>query len=315
MNNIILAFSVVFPLMLMMLVGYTLRRRHITDEPSLQVTNKMVFRLFLPLLLFLNIYSLKPEEAMSKANSRLLILAFLCIIGAVVLTHLILSLFVREKKKRSVMIQGIFRSNLVIFGIPITASIYGDDRIGIVSMLAAFVVPLFNILAVVVLESYRGSRVNIKQLFMGLLKNPLIIAAFLGFLCLIIRLQIPDFILSSLQSMSKVATPLAFVVLGGTFQFSRLSRNLAYLIITIIGKLVLLPSIVLTIALLLGFRNEALVALIGAFASPTAVSSFNMAIEMDADGELAGQVVVISSILSILTIFLWILVLKTLQVI
>lgn len=314
MNNIILAFSVVFPLMLMMLVGYTLRRRHITDEPSLQVMNKMVFRLFLPLLLFLNIYSLKPEEAMSKANSRLLILAFLCIIGAVVLTHLILSLFVREKKKRSVMIQGIFRSNLVIFGIPITASIYGDDRIGIVSMLAAFVVPLFNILAVV-LESYRGSRVNIKQLFMGLLKNPLIIAAFLGFLCLIIRLQIPDFILSSLQSMSKVATPLAFVVLGGTFQFSRLSRNLAYLIITIIGKLVLLPSIVLTIALLLGFRNEALVALIGAFASPTAVSSFNMAIEMDADGELAGQVVVISSILSILTIFIWILILKTLQVI
>lgn len=193
LNNIILAFSVVFPLMLMMFVGYILRRRHITDEPSLQVMNKMVFRFFLPLLLFLNIYSLKPEEAMNKANSRLLILAFLCIIGAVVLTHLILSLFIKDKKKRSVMIQGIFRSNLVIFGIPITASIYGDDRIGIVSMLAAFVVPLFNILAVVVLESYRGSRVNIKQLLIGLIKNPLIIVAFLGFLCQIIRWQIPDF--------------------------------------------------------------------------------------------------------------------------
>lgn len=315
MNNIILAFSVVFPLMFMMLVGYTLRRRHITDEHSLQVMNRMVFRLFLPLLLFLNIYSLKPEEAINKTNSRLLILAFLCIIGAVVLTHLILSVFVSDKKKRSVMIQGIFRSNLVIFGIPITASIYGDDKIGIVSMLAAFIVPLFNLLAVVVLESYRGSKVNPKQLLLGIIKNPLIIAAFLGFLCQLIRLQIPDFILSSLQSMSKVATPLAFVVLGGTFQFSRLSKNLIYLVITVIGKLILLPCIVLTIALLLGFRNEALVALVGAFASPTAVSSFNMAIEMDADGELAGQVVVITSILSILTIFLWVLILKTLQVI
>jgi malate permease and related proteins len=313
MNNIILAFRVVFPLMLMMSVGYTLRKLKITDAASLDVMNRVVFRVFLPLLLFLNIYSLKPEEALNRDNITLLIMTALCIIGTVLLTHIIFSHLIKDKKKCSVMIQGIFRSNLVLFGIPIAASIYGEDRIGIVSLLAAFIVPLFNILAVVVLEYYRGSKVKLKTLFIGIIKNPLIVASVLAFIFILLKIKIPDLILTPLDSMSKVATPLAFVVLGGTFRFDRLSGNLKYLAIISIGKLIVLPGVVFIIALSLGFRNEALVALIGAVASPTAVSSFTMAMEMDADGELAGQAVVVTSIACIGTLFLWVLFMKSLQ--
>lgn len=313
MNNIILAFSVVFPLMVMMFVGYELHKFKITDTPSLNVMNKLVFRVFLPILLFLNIYSLEPEKVLNHNNANLLFLASLSIIGCTVITHLVFSRLVKDKRKCSVMIQGIFRSNLVLFGIPIAVSIYGENGIGVVSLLAAFIVPLVNILAVIILESYRGGKVNLSRLLLSILKNPLIIAALLAFLLLFLQIKIPDIILSPLVSMSKVATPLAFIVLGGTFQFSRLSINIKYLIVVVLGKLVLLPGIVFTIAVVLGFRNEALVALIGAVASPTAVSSFTMALEMDADGELAGQIVIITSILSILTIFLWVLLLKTLQ--
>jgi len=299
--------------MLMMFVGYLLRKWKITDDPTLNVMNKLVFRLFLPLLLFLNIYSLKPEEAFNNENAKLVIMTAASILVTVIISHLILSRAVKEKKKCSVMIQGIFRSNLVLFGIPIAASIYGEDHIGIVSLLAAFIVPLFNVLAVTILELYRGRKVNLKSVLLSILKNPLIVASAFAFLLLILKIHIPDIILSPFSSMSKVATPLAFIVLGGTFQFNRLSGNIKHLIVVIIGKLILLPAIVFTIALLLGFRNEALVALIGAIASPTAVSSFTMALEMDADGELAGQIVVTTSIACILTIFLWVLILKTLQ--
>jgi predicted permease len=219
----------------------------------------------------------------------------------------------KDKKKCSVMIQGVFRSNLVLFGIPIAASLYGEARIGIVSLLAAFIVPLFNILAVIVLEYYRGGNVNYKKVLLNIIKNPLIIASAIAFILLMLHIQIPELFLSPLSSLSKVATPLAFIVLGGTFQFRRISANLKYLIAVVLGKLIFFPLVVLTVAIALGFREEALVALIGVTASPTAVSSFTMAIEMDADGELAGQIVIFTSIISIITLFFLVYLLKILQ--
>lgn len=313
MKNIILAFNVVFPLMVMMLVGYELKKHKVTDTHSLDVMNKLVFRVFLPLVLFLSIYSLKPEEAVNHNNAVLLGMTALCMIGIIVLSHLLFSRLIKEKRKCSVVIQGIFRSNLILFGIPISASIYGEDHIGIVSLLAAFIVPIYNILGVVILEYYRGSKVSVKKIVLGVIKNPLIIAAAIAFLLLILRIQIPDPLISPVTSMSKVATPLAFIVLGGTFQFNRLAVNAKYLILVTLGRLVLYPAIVISIALLLGFRNEAITALIGTAASPAAVSSFTMACEMEADGELAGQIVVITSIISIITIFLWVFALRSLN--
>jgi predicted permease len=315
MNNIILAFSVVFPLLVTMSIGYGLRKLKVTDDHSLNVMNKMTFKVFLPILLFINIYSLDPKEALSRANINLLIMTSFCIIGSALLCHLTFSKLIADKKKCSVMIQGIFRSNLVLFGIPIAASIYGDNRIGVVSMLAACIVPLINVLAVTVLEVYRGGKVNVKKVLIGILKNPLIIASVLALLFLIFQIHIPGVLMSPLNNLSKVATPLAFIVLGGTFQFSNVLKNASYIIAVSIGKLVILPAIAFMVAYLLGFQGEAFVALIGATASPTAVSSFTMAVEMDADGELAGQIVIMTSVLSIITIFSWVLLLKTLQLI
>jgi predicted permease len=311
LDNIVLAFGVVFPLMLMMSIGYVLRRIKLTDASSLNVMNKLVFRVFLPILLFLNIYSLKPREAVNSKNILLLAIAVSCVIGTILLLHLIFWRIVKDRKKSSVMIQGIFRSNLVLFGIPIAASIYGEEHIGIVSLLAAVIVPLYNILAVILLETYRGSKVRFKTLAIGILKNPLIVASALAFIFLLIRLPIPGLILSPLDSLGKVATPLAFVVLGGTFRFDKLAGNMKYLITAVLGRLVIYPAVVFGIAILSGFRGEALVALVGLAASPTAVSSFTMAVEMDADGELAGQIVVLTSVICILTIFIWVLMLKT----
>lgn len=315
MNNIILAFSVVFPLIVMMSLGYVLRVLKITDIHSLNVMNKLIFRVFLPLLLFLNIYSLNIEEIFQKDMLKLLSITAISIVMAILLSYFLFSSFVKDKRKCSVMIQGVFRSNLILFGIPISASIYGEGKTGVVSLLAAFIVPLFNILAVVVLELHRGNKLNMKVILFSILKNPLIIASLCAFLLLYLKLELPTLLLSPMESMSKVATPLAFVVLGGTFHFDRVARNLKYLTAVVLGKLIVFPAILFLVAILMGFRNESIVALIGAIASPTAISSFNMAMEMDADGELAGQIVVITSIISIITIFLWVFTLKSAKVI
>jgi malate permease and related proteins len=315
LDNIILALSVVFPLMIMMFVGYELRRFHVVDEPSLNVMNKMTFKVFLPLLLFHNIYSLEAEEVLNKENAKLILLTACCILAAVIVSWFVFSITVKNKRKCSVMIQGVFRSNLVLFGIPVAASIYGENHIGSVSLLAASIVPLFNILAVTVLEVYRGDKIQMKKVLIGIMKNPLIIASVIAVSFILLGIQLPKLIISPVESMAKVATPLAFIVLGGTFHFNRLGENRNYLIVVTLGKLIILPGIVFFLAYLLRFRYEAIVALIGAVASPTAVSSFTMAKEMNADDELAGQIVVLTSVMSILTIFLWVLFLKTIGLI
>lgn len=315
LNNFILALSVVFPLLFIMSIGYILKRTGITDTHSLNIMNKMTFQLFLPVLLFLNIYSMRLEDTLKQANAFLIIMTALCIILSVVINQFLFSRFVKDKKRCSVMVQGTFRGNLLMFGIPIAVTLNGPDRIGTVSLLAASIVPLFNLLAVIILEMQRSNKIKIKKILLGIVTNPIIIASALAIILLLADVKIPKLIFSPLDSISKVATPLAFIVLGGTFQFEHLKHNMRYLLPVVVVKLILLPAFILSIAYLFGFRGEAIVALIGGIASPVAVSSYTMATVMEADGELAGQIVIVTSLISIISIFLWVLTLVTLKII
>lgn len=315
MNNLTLAINVVFPLFFMMVVGYIMRIENMVDDYSLNIMNKMIFRVFMSILLFLNIYKMDIKEALSKDNIFLILMLYTIIITVFIILLFILPKFVKDKKRCSVMIQGLVRGNSILFGIPVVASIYGDDRIGLVSLLAAYLIPLFNVLGVIVLEMFRGGKVNIKKVLLGIVKNPTIVASALAFLFIFIGIKIPGLILSPLESMSKVTTPLAFIVLGGTFDFKALCNNAKYLTFVALGKLIIIPAIVFYIAYSLGIGNEAMVALLGVMTSPVAIASFTMAKEMDADGELAGQIVIITSVASIVTIFMWVYLFGTLNII
>jgi predicted permease len=315
MNNLTLAINVVFPLLFMMVAGYIIRVKKMVDEHSLNIMNKLIFRVFMSIMLFLNIYEMDIKEAISKENIFLISLLYAIIIAAFLIFIFILPKYIKDKKKCSVVIQGLVRGNSILFGIPIVASIYGDDRTGLVSLLAAFLIPLFNILGVMVLELYRGGKVQIKNVLQGIVKNPIIIASALAFLFIFIGIKIPSLILSPLESMSKVTTPLAFIVLGGTFDFKAFYNNTKYLFFVILGKLIIIPAIVFYIAYSIGIGNEEMVAILGVMTSPVAIASFTMAKEMDADGELAGQIVITTSVASVVTIFFWVYLFGTLNIV
>lgn len=172
------------------------------------------------------------------------------------------------------------------------------------------VVPLFNFLAVVSLETFRGGNLSVKKIIHGIVTNPLIIGAFLGLLLLIFNIKLPVFIVSTIRDISKMATPLSLTLLGASFSFSNIKKYLKETIIVVLGKLVISPLIFIAIAYYCGFRDVALLSLMIMFASPTAISSFQMAIQMDGDSELAGQIVVFTSAFSIVTVFAWIFALK-----
>jgi len=313
MENFLLAFNVVFPIFLIMMLGVILKRKNMLDEKSLNVMNSLIFRLFMPTLLFFNIYNMGDLSTLSFDNLKLLVYAFISILIVLFLAWLIYMPNVKDRKKLSVLIQGVYRGNFVLFGLAIADSLYGKESLGTVSLLTAIVIPTFNVIAVILLEYYSGNEVNKIKLIKQVFKNPLIIATLTAIVFLVLKINIPKPVYKAIGDISKIATPLAFLVLGAGLKFGNILKNLKYLISVNILRLIGNPLITVGLGKLLGFQGIELVALLSMSACPTAVVSYTMAKEMNADGDLAGEIVATTSMLSIFTIFCWILMLKNLE--
>ncbi len=311
MDNLQLAFEVVFPLFFMMLTGYVVRKVKWVDESGLNMMNRLAFRLFLPMLIFMNIYQSDIENVMNRETLMLILTVWGC-----VLLTILTSMFLMKKKGfalplRTVMTQGIYRGNLVLFGIPVAMTLGGAEAVTVTAVLIATVIPLFNFAAVILLERARNSTANVKKMVLQILKNPLIIASVTGLLVSKCGVNLPQCLESPLQSFGNVATPLAFVILGASLKMGDFKTNKNILCVVALGKLVLVPAFAMGLAWGMGLKQEAVIAIIGALASPTAVSSFSMAKEMDVESDVAGQIVAFTSVMSIVTIFVWVTLLGT----
>ncbi len=215
--------------------------------------------------------------------------------------------FVKDRRDAPTLIQMLYRANYVLFGLSIAENMYPGQNLSIVSVLAAFVVPMFNILAVILFEVYRGGEnISLVRLLLGVLKNPLVIGSALGLLCNGLGLPLPQLLQKPLQNLGAIATPLALVCTGATLTFGGLRRYRRCLMWATAGRLVILPGIFLTLAVMMGFRGMELTALFLIYACPVAASSYPMAVELGGNGELAGLGVAVSHVACLVTIFLWI---------
>ncbi|MEG1298146.1 MAG: AEC family transporter [Anaerovoracaceae bacterium] len=238
MNSFSLAFSVVCPLFLMMAFGYFLRRIGLFTEDFLRRLNKLCFSVFLPTILFINVYD---SDFSVSFQPRLVLFALLCVIAMFAVLMLLVPRFEKNNLRRGVMIQGIFRSNYILFGLPVAASLFGASKTGTTAILIAFVIPLFNLLSVVALEIFRGGKANIKRILIGVITNPLIIGALAAFAFVLSGIRLPHILEQTVRDISKIATPLALIILGGSFTFSRLRPNLKHIVAAVSGRLVLIP--------------------------------------------------------------------------
>ena len=302
MENLMISANAVLPMCLVMALGYGTRRLGWLRREEISTINKIAFRIFLPCLLYYNIYC---SDLSGSFDPLLMTYA----VGGVLLTFgLALGYTLLTEKlpeRRGVLIQGMFRSNYVIMGIPVATALLGADQLGTVSILIAVIVPLFNMLAVVVLEVFRGQKPKPLHILGQIAKNPLVIGSVLGILTLVAGIRLPHILEQTIQSVSAIASPLQLFLLGAFFQFSGLKTYRRELVTVSIAKLIVSPGLFLGLGALLGFRGVAFVSLIGIFASPTAVNSFTMAQQMGGDAGLAGDIVVVTSTLCPFTIFGW----------
>ncbi len=307
MENLIISFNAVMPMFLIMILGSVIKWRKMISQQTQSQLNNLAFRVFIPFLLINSIYNTDLRHVFQPRLIAFTVLSI--IIMWLIATALVMKIEERTFK-RGAMIQGICRSNYTLFGLAVLINLYGTDNIGIPSLLVAVVLPLFNVLAVITLEIFRGSRVEMKEIGLSIAKNPFIIAVSIGIVISLLQLKLPVFIESALASLSGMAMPVALVAMGASLSFEKAFRDKKNLSILVVGKLIAVPFLFVPLTILFGFRGIELASLMVVFASPTAVVSYTMADQMNSDAELASAAIILSTVISCFTMFLWIFVLK-----
>ena len=298
------ALNAVAPFMILLGIGFLAVRTGLTDRAFMNRLNALNFRLFFPFLMFNNIYSATPEGLPSVT---LLIAGPLSVILLILILMLVVPRIVKENSRRGVIIQAVFRSNFIIYGIPLTTYVFGAERSSVCGMMVMIMVSLFNIAAVIVLEIFRGGgKVRLKPLLLGLLKNPLLQGCAAGLLFFLLRIRLPGFIASPVSSLATMATTLAMIVLGANLVFEEIRKNRKTITVVLLVRLILLPLITLPLGWLIGLRGVELFLILMIFGTPVATASYPMAQNMGGDGQLAGQLVFVSTVASLVTIFLFI---------
>ncbi len=308
MNGFWVAARVVLPMAIMMCVGVAMRMTKVTDRDTMKKVDQMVSKVFMPLLMFKNIYSV------DLATFRGYGFFFYGIAGLVLLFvfgTFLLPKMMKNRASAAAMGQALLRPNYILFGSAVAESLYGEGNYGLVMLMGAFAVPFFNALAVIMLEIARNATASPRKILVSIAKNQIVIAAVIGMAVKIAGIELPELATDAVSDLSGLATPLSFLSLGVSLNIRSLQRNRIPLILGIAARLLFIPAIFVGGGIALGYRGLEMCAVMLLFASPTAVSSYPLAVSMEADGELAGQMVILTTICSLATIFLWVMGLST----
>ena len=317
MESFIFALNAVLPIMLTMLTGYLLKKIGLIKPEFCRTANKLVFRVFLPSLLFLNVYNIESFRGFEGGFVVYGAVALLCVFAIGALTC---RLVTDKGERRGVLTQGTFRSNYALIGIPLAASLFGDAGTACATIMSAVSVPMLNVLAVISLSVYSGGgkKPSVGSILKDIAKNPLLQSMFAGVVCVVLRdmhfaadmnFRLSDItpLFALLRNLSSVATPLALISLGAQFDFSAVGGLKKEIIFGTVMRTVVVPVLGIGCAWLFFrdiFDGAHFATFVALFATPVAVSSVPMTQEMGGDTVLAGQLVVWTTAMSVFTVFL-----------
>lgn len=308
-ENFLIAVRCVTPMFLTLCVGLLLRRARIVPDETFHHLSTISFRALLPCLMFYSVYS---ADLSSAIQPKLLLYLVLWVLGWFGLNYAFYTAAVPDPRRRGACIQNSFRSNIAVIGVSLAQPMTGQEGLAALAFAISVVVPLYNVLAVITLETCRGGTMDPKKTLGGILRNPLIIGCFLGLLFLFSGLRLPSPVEQAVKNLGSAGSVTTLLALGASFEFSGLAKNRKAITLCTLHRLVIAPLLALIAAILLGFRGDALGVILVCLASPTASAAYPMALACDSDHELTAHLVVITSLLCTFTLFCWIFFLKQL---
>ena len=294
---------------LLIFIGVAVRHFNILSYDEVRKVNRFVFLVFFGPLMFENIYG---SSFSGKINISTVVFGVIFVLGEIAVITPAVMAVEKDNRKRGAMIQAMYRSNFVIMGLPVAMNIFGKGNVSMTAVMVSVIVPVYNIMAVIILEAFRGGSVSPLSIIKSLAKNPIIIGAICGILATAADLKLPEAVDTVISDMGNACTPIALIILGASFSFKRIRGYTKDLTIVVVTRLVLVPAAGLTLAALLGFRGIDFISLLAMMTAPSAISSYTMADAMDSDGALAGAAVIFTSAFSLVTMFLWLFLFKNL---
>lgn len=310
MENFIFSVNVTIPIFLVILLGYILRQRGFLTGEFTRVANKYVFVVALPVMLFLDI---AKSDIKKEMNIRFFLFCLIVTIIMFCLVWGIAKLTIKDKTMIGAFAQAGARGSAAILGVAFVENICGE--IGMTPLMIVAAVPFFNILSVIILVFNANNEKSkdygkINSACINIVKNPIIIGILIGLIASLIDLPIATIPDRTLNYISRTATPIALIAVGAGFDTKQAIARLKPAIGATFIKLIGLPMLFLPIAYKLGFGASEMVAILIMLASPTTVSSYVMAKNMDNDDILTSNVIVLTTLLSSITLTMWIFILR-----
>ena len=301
-NSFMIAGQSVAPVMLLILLGIVLRKVSWLNEDGVNALDKLSFRLLLPLALFKNIYN---SDFKTAFDGRIVLISIGLVLLSFGLAVSVSAFKEKDPPRRASLAQSIFRNNCLVFGLPMMTAMYGANELGMFSLILAFVIPLNNVLAVILISMLTSRKITIGELLRRLFTNPYVVYTIASLIIKLTGIVLPQPVTKVVSDLSAASTPMALISLGAGLHLASLRKDAGSVLCGSFARLVLGPLIFLPLIALLGVRGAPMTALYFVIGTPCAVASYIMAKEMGADGDLAGHLVVAQSLLCLLTMFLF----------
>lgn len=306
MNMLPVALNAVIPLFLLIFLGYFLTQVGFFSQEFLKIANKLCFRILMPVNMFWTMYN-----GQGVALEEMGVVAF-CIAGtlAVLLAAwLVVPALCRDDRQRGVLIQDMFRGNFVIYGTSVCLRMFGDVSGTLVGLLVGVTIPVYNFCAGLVLSYYArrnaGQKVSLVGTVVSAGKNPMFWAPLLGMAAAALNIPIPQALGTALQDIGKTATPMAQLFMGGSFTFAYVGRYWKKLLVISAMRQLIIPAVMVSLAVVMGFRGYQLGAIMCMFGAPVAVTTFAMTQQIGGDTELAVSAIVTTTCFSCVSLCLF----------
>lgn len=311
MDAFLFSFNSVFPIFLVMALGYFLKKIGVISDSFIKAGTKITFTVAIPCMVFPNILDAHLDETF---DPKLTLYCVGVTIITLVLLRLIVPRFIHQATQWSAFIQGAFRSNFLIIGFALASSLGGEAALAKISMLLVFIGPLYNVLSVLVLSAAEKEKQE-HNIWRSIYTNPVVISTTIAIILALLKIQLPTIIREPIDMLGEMALPLSLLTLGGSISFRKEEINLRQAFAASTIKVLIIPLIFIPIAYLLGFRGVDIIMCLILFASPAAVSCFPMAYQMGADHRLSGMIIAMTNTMAIFTLFIFVFILRSLAII
>ena len=309
MSNLIYSINATLPIFLLIILGKVLKTTKIINDEFTKTADRYVFRIALPALLFSD---LTENNVGSAFDGKYVLFCFSVTIFSIAVLWGLTEKFMKNEEQKGAFIQGSYRSSAAILGLAFINNMY--DSVGMAPLMIIVFFPLYNIFSVIILTlkgDNGGKKPNMKETFINVMKNPILLSILIALPFALLNLHFPSFVNKAIGSVANTATPLALISIGASFEGKKALKKMKPTLLASFIKLILLASLFLPLAVFFGYRNQELMALLVMLGSPTTVSSYIMAKNTGNDGILTSSIIVLTTLLSSLTLTLWIFVLKS----